>query len=494
MRDVDSTPHRTGAWVFALLLASCAPALQQQPREANTEVPKAFPKPSETESSALVEWSDFFSDPNLTELIDTALRNNQELNIVSLEIGIAQNEVTAATGEYLPRLDFRVGAGLEKVGEHTSQGVSDEAHDVPEHLQNYTFGFFASWEIDVWKKLRNATKAATLRYLASIEGKNFMVTRLVAEIANSYYELLALDNQLQVLEQNIEIQENAMKVVKLQKEAAKVTELAVQRFEAEVLKNQSKRYTIQQEIIETENRINFLVGRFPQPVARSTSEFVTMVPKAVQAGLPSQLLENRPDVKRASLELAAAELDVEVAKARFYPSLEIHGGIGYQSYEIGKLIATPQSLLYDIAAHIVAPIFNRNALTAAYYSANAQQMQAVFEYERTILSAYTEAANQISMIENLKSSYELRSQEVAKLEQAVSTSSGLFRSARADYMEVLLTRRDALESKMELIETKKRQMSAVVQLYQALGGGWRTTQPTDASARADGAETPPPPG
>lgn len=480
MLDLDSNTHLVGA--LAWLVVSCAPALQQEPREAHSEVPKAFAGGSQEESSARTEWKDFFEDTQLAALVDTALMNNQELNVVSLEVGIAQNEVMAAQGEYLPRLDFRVGAGLEKVGEHTSQGVSDEAHEVPEHLQNYTFGFFASWEVDVWKKLRNASQAATLRYLGSVEGRNFMVTRLVAEIATSYYELLALDNQLRVLEENIAIQEDARKIMQLQKEAARVTELAVQRFEAEVLKNQSRRYDIQQEIIETENRINFLVGRFPQRVERGTDELLAREPKAVRTGLPSQLLENRPDVRRASLELEAAKLDVEVAKARFYPSLEIHGGLGYQSFELTKLVATPQSILYDIAAHIVAPIFNRNALTAAYYSANAQQMQAVYEYEKTILSAYTEAANQVSMIENLKNSYDLRSREVAKLEQAVSTSSGLFQSARADYMEVLLTRRDALESKMELIETKKRQMTAVVNLYQALGGGWnRPPSPQSAS-------------
>ena len=465
-----------------MLCTGCAPSLKQRPREANTQVPESFNGSKDKENSAQVKWNEFFVDPNLIMLIDTALKNNQELNIATLEIGIAQNEIMTREGEFLPRLDFKAGAGLEKVGKYTSQGVSDEAHDVPEHLQDYFVGFMASWEIDIWKKLRNATKAATLRYLSSIEGRNFMITQLVAEIAHAYYELMALDNQRDVLNQNIEIQQDALKVMKLQKEAAKVTELAVQRFEAEVLKNQSRLYSIQQEIIETENRINLLAGRFPQHIARDSDGFVDSRPTSVHDGVPSELLENRPDVKQAELELEAAKLDVEVAKARFYPSLEINAGVGYQSYKITEFVATPASILYNLAADLVAPIFNRKAITAAYFSANSKQMQAVYDYERTILGAYTEASNQLAMIENLEKSYDLRSREVDRLREAIMTSSGLFQSARADYMEVLMTRRDALESQMELIETKKQQMIAMVNLYQALGGGWRAPKPDPESA------------
>jgi len=450
--------------------------LANKAREANRAVPATFGGSQAGgggTSSAQVQWSGFFTDPQLRALIDAALKNNQELNILLQEINIAKNEVMARRGEYLPRMGVRAGAGLEKVGRRTSQGAADEATGVPEPLQDYLFGFFASWEVDVWKKLRNATKSAALRYLASIEGRNFMVTRLVAEIANSYYELLALDSALDVVKRNIEIQQNALKVVRLEKEAARVTELAVQRFEAEVFKNQSQQFVIQQKIIETENKINFLVGRFPQPVARNSAGFVDLVPAAVQSGLPAKLLENRPDVRQAELELAAAKLDVKVAKAYFYPSLEISGGVGYQAYGVKHLVTTPGSLFYNIVGDLMAPLINRQGLKANYFSANSKQMQAVYAYEQTILKAFSEAANQVAMIENLAKSYELRSKQVEKLNQSIEISSGLFKSARADYMEVLLTRRDALESQMELIETKQKQLSAVVNLYQALGGGWR---------------------
>lgn len=436
-------------------------------------VPASYGGQVDGQNSAQMKWSEFFTDPKLNALIELALKNNQELNIVSMEVDISQNEVMARRGEYLPKVGFRVGAGIEKVGQYTSQGASDDANGVPVHLPDFGFGLTASWEIDIWSKLRNATKAATLRYLASKEGRNFAVTTLVGELANTYYELVALDAQLDVVKQNIEIQQKALTVVKLRKEAAKVTELAVKRFEAEVLKNQSRQYAIQQQIVEAETRINFLTGRYPQPVERTAQRFVELVPPIVHAGIPSQLLENRPDVKQAQLQLVAADLDVKVAKASFYPTLGISANIGYQSFDFLQLVATPASLIYNLAADLMGPLFNRKALTATYFTANSKQMQAVYSYERAILSGIIEVTKFLAMIHNLEKSYDLQAQQVDKLTQSIDISSLLFASARADYMEVLLTRRDALDAQMDLIENKKRQMSAAVGLYQALGGGWR---------------------
>ena len=461
-----------------LALAACAPTLSHPSREANRTVPSAFVSgtsggATSDENSAAVDWREFFEDPKLQALIEAGLENNQELKLLTQEIEISRYEVMARRGEYLPKVAAGASLGIEKVGEHTSQGASDEATGLPVHLQDYRLGVVASWEVDIWKKLRNATKAATLRYLSSVEGKKFMVTVLVAEIADSYYELGALDSQLVVLKENLAILEDTLGIVRLQKEAGRVTELAVQRFEAEMFENQSTQFAISQQIVEAENRINLLVGRYPQPVSRSTGELTSLVPKAIAVGMPADLLENRPDVRRAELELKAAKLDVRVAKARFYPSMEIKAGVGYHSYEVLKLLSTPASTLYDLGADLVAPLFNRNELKANYYSANAKQMQAVLSYERTLLTAYIEALNEISKIDNIGHSYELREKATKTLQLSVETSTGLFNAARAEYTEVLLTRRDALESQMELIEMKKEQLVASVHLYRALGGGWQ---------------------
>jgi NodT family efflux transporter outer membrane factor (OMF) lipoprotein len=471
-----------GAIACALVFnSSCIPSLtQNKPRDAKKAVPGSYSASqagtagaSQNGNSSQKSWNEFFGDPHLKALIDAALKNNQELNIRVQEIIIAKSEIMSRQGEYIPKLSGRVGAGIDKVGKYTSQGKSDEANGVPKNLQHYDFGFVASWEVDIWGKLRNAAKAANYRYLASVQGRNFMLTQLVAEIASSYYELMALDNRIEVLLQNIKIQQNALEIVKLQKQAARVTQLAVQRFEAEVLKNQSRQFDLEQQRIEAENRINFLLGRYPQTVARDSQAFKAPLTDVAQAGIPAQLLENRPDVKAAELELTAAKLDVKSAKAAFYPSLSIDAGVGYESFNIKHLVATPQSLLYNLAGNLTAPLLNRKAIKAQYFSANARQLQAVFNYERTLLQAFTEVVNKLAMIKNLQKSYELQSQQVEILIQSIEVSNVLFQSARADYMEVLLTRRDSLEAQMELIETKNRQMRSMVAIYQALGGGWR---------------------
>lgn len=459
------------------LTVGCANMLgSNKAREASQDVPQSFGALATAAGPSVAaqkQWDVFFADPNLRALIAEALSNNQQLNIALQEIIITQNNVAALRGEYLPRLDAGVGAGVEKVGEHTTQGVSDAAHGLPRPLPDFRFGFVASWETDIWSRLRNARKAANFRYEATIQERNFLVTEIVAEIANSYYELVALDNQLEILDRNIELQKNALEVVKLKKMAARETELGVQRFQAEVLKNQGRRFALEQQRILAESRINFLVGRFPRPVARDPRYLMSANPDVVATGLPSDLLENRPDVRAAELRLEASKLDSRSAKARFYPSLRLDAGVGFESFNLKHLIATPQSLAYNLAGNLMAPLLNRAAIKADYRSANATQIQAVFDYERSILQAYTEVYNQLTAISNLRQRYEQLSGQVDALHTATDVAKTLYQSAQLDYYEVLLTVRDSLEAEMDLVEAKKQQMQAVVSIYQALGGGWR---------------------
>ncbi|MDF2187692.1 TolC family protein [Paraflavitalea sp. CAU 1676] len=469
----------TGA-IMAIVLAytACkAPALTT--KEVNNKVPDSYGATHDTLNSGTVQWSTFFTDQNLRALIDTALKNNQELNITLQEIEITRNEVQARKGEYLPFVGIRGGAGVEKVGRYTSQGAGDASTEIkpgkemPEPLPDFLVGAYATWEVDIWHKLRNAKKAAVSRYLASVEGRNFVITNLIAEIANSYYELLALDNQLDIVKQNIGIQQNALEIVKAQKEAARATELAVRKFEAEVLNTQSLQFAIQQQITETENRINLLLARYPQPIVRDAQAFQKDRMGPVHAGLPAQLLVNRPDIRKAEMELAASKLDIQVARAQFLPSVGISASFGYNAFSPAYLLRTPESILYSLVGDLMAPLVNKNAIKANYYNANAKQTQAIYQYERTILNAYIEVANQLSNIGNLEKSYALKAKQVEALTQSIDISGDLFKSARADYMEVLLTQRDALESRFELVETQKQQMNALVNIYRALGGGWK---------------------
>lgn len=487
---------RISRTLLALLSAGtfttgCVPALvKNRPMEPDTHTPERFPGQAAIAGpSANAEpdfgtrnWADVFTSPSLRKLIDEALTKNQELNLQIQELVIAQNEVAARRGEYLPKVRAGAGAGVDRVGAFTSRGVSDESLGLPRDLGDFQFGLVASWEVDIWGKLRNEATAADFRYRAGVEGRRFIVTQLVAEIARSYYDLLALDNQRDVLKRNIQLQTRALEMVRVEKQAARVTELAVQRFEAELFKNTGVLSDLEQERVRVENRINFLLGRYPQPVARQAQELKAPLPPAIRTGVPAALLANRPDVRQAELELSSAELDVRAARANFFPALSIDSRIGFNAFNPAHLLK-PDSLIYGLAGSLAAPVLNRAAIEAQYGSANARQVQAIIRYERTLLQAFIDVANELSNLDKMKTAYEARSQQVGKLTNAIEMSTVLFKAARADYVEVLLTRRDLLEAEMELIERRKLQRQAVVSLYQALGGGWRS--PTDATARIE---------
>lgn len=470
------------AIAFVLGLATrCKLPPSYTPRIENKVVNASFADTlsnDSTKNTGTMDYSKFFTDANLVALIDTAAKNNQDLNIFQQEIMAALAEVGGRKGAYLPYLDIEAGGGADKAGRYTRNGALEAnipvapGKNFSDPYTNMMLSANINWQVDIWKKLRNSRKAANIRYLASIQGRRFMQTMMVAEIAEKYYELMALDNKLIVLQQNIQIQSNALQVVRQQKIAGMVTELAVKKFEAEVLKNQSHQYSIKQQIIEAENRINFLVGRMPQPVTRSSAGFIDLTPGYIEAGIPSQLLANRTDIKEAELRLEANKLDVRIARANFYPSLNLSAGIGYQAINAKYFLRSPQSLIYNIAGDLIAPLVNRYAIKAEYYSANSRQIQAIYTYEKTILNAYIEVINRLAKYDNLNKGYALKQQQVQALVQSIGIAGNLFNTARADYMEVLMTQRDAVESRMELIEMKQDQMSNWVDVYQALGGGW----------------------
>lgn len=471
--------YKTILAIFVLLTVWSCKGPQVAFKEENKSVPETYQNHSgDTNNVAEVNWKTYFGDDHLAALIDTALSNNQELNIMTQEIEISKNEIKARKGEYLPFVNVGVGAGFDKSGRYTRFGALEEQLEIkegkhfPEPLTDVKLGATFNWEIDIWKKLRNAKQAAATRYLASIEGKKFMVTQLVSEISDNYYELMALDNLLEIIEKNIEIQSNALRVVRLQKESAKVTQLAVNRFEALLLNTQNLQFEIKQKIVEAENRIRFLTGRYNTSIERNSAGFMNMSLDNIHAGIPSQLLLNRPDIRQAELELAATKLDMKVAKANFYPSLGISAGVGFQAFN-PKFLFNPESILYNLAGELLAPVINRNAIKAAYNTASAKQIQAVYQYEQTILNAYVDVLNQLSKMNIYTQSFDTKSKEVDILVNSVSIANNLFNSARADYAEVLLTQKEALDSRMEMIEIKMKQLNAKVNIYRALGGGWK---------------------
>jgi outer membrane protein, multidrug efflux system len=466
-----------------LLLPGCLPQLR--PPKPGPCLPQSFFLPDNyngmngTENSALVSAAEFFNDPQLIGLIDQALVGNQQLRILAEDIAIANNEIMRRRGAYLPFLSLVTGASVNKYSYNTLQGAdnlqnltANGAH-FPTPLPDFLVAGDISWQVDIWRQLRNARDAAGLRFLGTVDGRNYVVTRVVAEVAENYYGLMALDQQLETLDRTIALQEQSLEIAKLRKAAARGTELAVQRFLAEVQKNQSQKWIIRQSIIETENRINFLVGRYPQPVERVSSGFIDLQLHALSVGVPSQLLQNRPDIREAERELAASGLDVRIARANFFPKLIMTGGVGYEAFNTKYLFTTPESLIYNAAGDLVAPAINRLAIKADYMNANAKQLQALYEYQRVILNAFTEVVNRVSRVQNYSRSVAIKKEQLSSLEAAVDFAGRLFQNARVEYLDVLIAQRDRNDQRIVLIETKNEQLAAIVNAYQALGGGWR---------------------
>jgi multidrug efflux system outer membrane protein len=463
-----------GGGLFAL--AGChLPALKGPEPTAAAAVPADFNGTSTADSSARLRVEEFFTDPLLVSLIGEAVANNLDLKILAQDIDIAAFELLARRGAILPQVSVRATAGVERSSKFTRDGAVEEnltvdGRRLPSPLPDFLLGAEASWQIDIWRQLRNARDAAGLRVLATTDGRTFAVTRLVADIADNYYALLALDQRLATFDQIITTQEQSLKVATALRDAGRANELGVQRFTAEVRRNRSERLLVQQEVVERENRINFLAGRFPQPVERSATKIQDVTLPAVCVGMPAQLLANRPDIRRAERELAAAGLDVNVARADFLPRLDITGGLGFRAFH-PRFLFQPETFVANAAGGLVAPLINRQAIAAAYQTANARQLQALYDYQRVILDAVTEVTTRLRAADNFGQSIEVRKQQLQALETSVEVATKLFQNARAEYSEVLFTTRDLLEARQQLIETKRQQLQAIVFAYQALGGG-----------------------
>lgn len=448
-------------------------------KETENKLPENFSATfTDSLNIAKINWRDYFADDNLNALIDSALLHNQELNIVLQEIEISKSEVLEKKGEYLPFVDLGLGGATEKTPRFTRNGSVEHNLEIedgkafPEPLNDFSIGANMSWEIDIWRKLRNAKDAAQMHYLAQSEGKNFLVSQLIAEITESYYELEAMDNLLKIINRNVIIQTEAYEKVKSLKEYAKTNQLVVNRFQAQLLNTQNQQYSIQQKITELENKLAFLTGTYSINVKRNSADFMKLSLDSLQAGIPAQLLTNRPDIRKAELEMAVAKLNVKVARANFFPTLDLTIGVGFQAFN-PKFLFNPESLLLNAAGDLMAPLINRAAIKAHYNQTSAAQLQSVYAYEQTLLQAYTDVINQLAKLDNYSSSLITKANEVNVLEESVSIANDLFRYAKADYVEVLLTQEEVLDAEMELVEIKLKQVNSKVQLYRALGGGWQ---------------------
>jgi outer membrane protein, multidrug efflux system len=470
--------------LYIFLTIICALIALQSCRTAKTDVieikkplPTSFNGTTDSLNTASVGRGDFFSDENLRALIDTALINNQNLLTAYQRIEMSRAGMRYAKGAMLPNLNAYTAFNQRKFGLYTMDGAGNITTPiegqkiVPIHLPDYYVGLQTSWEVDIWGKLRSRKVAALSRYLASVEGKNLVITNLISDVANSYYELLALDTELEVIQETIALQENALALITVQKEAGVANKLGVDQFEAQLLNTKALEKEVIQRIVEMESTINFLLGRYPQPISREKTALFSTSPFKINIGVPSDLLKYRPDVRQAEYEVLASKADLKSARAAFLPSFNITGAYGFQAYKTSYLFFTPESIAYSILGGLTAPLINRSAIKANFNVEKARQREALYNYQQSIINGYIEVYNEVSSIKTLSDVFELKSREAALLTESIETSSELFKARRATYLEVIVAQKNALQTKLELVDIKKRQFNASVNLYKALGGG-----------------------
>ncbi len=458
-----------------LLFTSCEDLRRFGKKSA--QAPSTAQAPDKTASfTGDSQWRKHFKDPQLQALTHQALDNNRDLKIALQRIEMAKAQITAARSVLAPKVSGVAGAGMQRFGLYTMDGAGNsttpiyDGRIVPRDLPDYMVGLQTSWEIDLWGKLRSKKASATARLLASVEGRNLVQTHLIAELATAYYELLALDAEIINIDETIKIQRDAFETVQVQKQAGAANELAVQQFEALLFNLQGMRLDTQQRIVEQEGVICSLLGDPKRPIARSKTGLLHSELPQLSASVPTDLLKNRPDVRRAEFELVATKADVKAARAAFLPSVSINGVLGLQAFR-SNLLLNVHSATYSALGGLVAPLINRQAIQAEFDHANASQLEALNAYQQSIVNGYVEVHNQLAFIRILKDLQTLKTQEVHLLIESVGTAADLFRTRRATYIEVLNAQQNALKARLQLIGVTKRQFQVQANLYRALGGG-----------------------
>ena len=472
-----------------LLLSHCT--VKEKALSTNIRIPKEY-HANETKSidsvqqqqvAAVENWRTFFTDSLLIELIDSGLTHNFDVRIAHQKVMQTRAGVQFTKGIRMPNLGVNLSAGQRRYGDYTIDGVGNydtkfspnlnSKQELPNPIPDYYAGLYSTWEIDLWGRLKNKKRAALSRFLAGEQGRNLVLTSLIAEISSAYYKLIVLDQELLIIEENIQLQENALEIVKAQMASGKSNELAIELISAQVLNAKALSVEVKQSIIVEENKLNFLLGRYPMPIARSAFNKEGEITKNADISIPSDMLANRPDIKAAEYELKAQRADVKAAKTAFYPALTLTGNLGYQSFNAALLFESPASIAYNVAGGLMMPLLNRRALKADLMLSKASHQEAYLNYEKTILKSFTEVFQLTQQMENFKEMQTLKKEQVDVLEKSVSTSKDLFIYNRASYLEIITAQQNYLRSQIELLDIRYQKTLVNIQLYKAVGGGWK---------------------
>ncbi|RZJ31618.1 MAG: efflux transporter outer membrane subunit [Flavobacterium sp.] len=448
-------------------------ALQAHTQE-NPQLPEAFRNTVSNDTTTIsdIKWKQFLNEPDLTALIDAALAKNFDIQIAEKNLEIANLQYKEAKWGNVPQVTAFANASTTRFSDNSLNGRNAAAALGQRHIEDYSAGGTLSWEADIWGKIRNRKKSARANYLQTAEAQKALRTAIVASVSDGYYDLLMLDAQLEIARQTLKLSDSTMFIVGLQFDAGQVTSLAKQQTEAQRLVAAKLIPQLEQSIQVQENAISILAGQLPDAITRTKKLESIVINENLSAGIPTQLLSHRPDVKAAELALKAANANVGIAKASLYPSINITATGGVNSFDASNLFNVPASLFGSLAGGLTAPLINGKRLRTNYEIAKVQRDQAVISFKQAVLVAVAEVSDALARIDKQSEQYNFVAQRVGTLRTSVSNANMLFKNGMATYLEVIVAQGKLLDAELELAEVKKERLSSNVELYRALGGGW----------------------
>jgi len=429
---------------------------------------------------ARINWRDFFDDEVLVSLIDTALKNNLNLQQYSKDVGIATQDLKQARVNFLPEINAELGYYEREYhsGGYYSNPSSNYYGDrePPKTWYitqvNHRNTLAASWELDIWGRFRREKEAALASFMQSAEFLKAVQTSLVAEVASSYYNLLMLKEQLKVAQRNLDLNDSTLRIVELQYKAGQVTSLAVRQTEAQKLLAASLIPQLEGEIEIQNNNLNQLLGNYPGDIQVGQELKEVSLTTNISAGVPLELITNRPDVAASELGLVAANARVGIAQALKYPSITLGADLGLDAMELKNLFNPGLSLFGMFTGAITQPIFQRRRLKTNYQIALLQRDIAELAFRENFLNAVTEVSNELVRIRKLQEQFEITEQRLSNAQTAVQNADMLFKSGFANYLEVITAQSNALDTELELVSTRMELLVSNIELYRVLGGGW----------------------
>ncbi|HYI10916.1 MAG TPA: efflux transporter outer membrane subunit [Thermoanaerobaculia bacterium] len=442
--------------IFLALSACTVGPNYQKPAVAVPEQFYGASGPASAESLADAKWFDVFADPVLRSLVEEALRNGYDVRIAAARVEEARARYGIAGAARLPDVDYEVRTGFGRQGGETGAALAANVG--------------AFWELDLWGRIRRLNEAARAQYLASEEGQRAVRLALGAEVASAYFDLRELDAELDIARRTVGAFQNTLGLFETRLRGGTASGLETARAEALLANAAAQIPLLEREIVATENQLNVLLGRFPGPIPRGTALAEQPLPAAVPAGLASALLLRRPDVRAAEQALIAANANIGVAEAAFYPTLSLTGLLGVQSSDLSELFGEGRT--WNIQAGLLGPIFNAGRLRNQRKIAVAQFDEALAEYEQSVTRALADTSTSLVTLEKLATAETERQRALRANEEAVRLVTLRYESGFSAYFEVLDAMQQLFTAQNNLARTRRDRLIALVQLYRALGGGW----------------------